>query len=374
MGEQLTGTITSTAPFSLTLQNADKSVTVTGKFVTESRQISYRCSGDAGYTDTVVLPGTNVTIKGTKTEIRIVNFGQLTNILLGGTENSEFSNKNDLIGHINSGEKFVGTINSNKVLILKSPTSTTTATGTFVTKPNQISYKCAGQVDYYINIPVNYGTTVIIQTQPYPSATINLPPYIIDLYLGSSTNNFINKKAVIDALNNGETFTGIVNKNGDLQLASTTTTTFTKCAIQNCLSNITYTCLMCDAAKASSIIISCDTFVTINGTQSNRTQITITVPKNKSLTLLSIAYTQSSQYTFHFNMSNDIFKNLNKKDITGTVGGDALVLTGINGKTITADKFEYDQPFYYFLYSFDNESILTEIVRPGTKLTITKES
>lgn len=63
-GEQFSGTITSTLPGSLTLQSS--SLKVTGAFASQPNQISYKCAGDAGYTNVPLKLGTNVTIVGPK--------------------------------------------------------------------------------------------------------------------------------------------------------------------------------------------------------------------------------------------------------------------------------------------------------------------
>lgn len=168
----------------LTLSSSDKSVTVHGTFVGEPNQISYKCIG-TGYANVSVKGITDVTIQGNKTEAQINISGNVTDILLGGIENSHFDHYDDLIKALNMGETFIGTIDANRVLILKS--ATTTATGIFVKQPNQISYKC----ESYTNTPVTYGTTITITGKRQPQ---NIIITVTDYLYSFSINGMTEKK------------------------------------------------------------------------------------------------------------------------------------------------------------------------------------
>lgn len=63
-GETFTGTITTTAPGSLTLINSNKSITATGTFITQVNQISYMLK-NSGYTNIPVKYGAYLIITGT---------------------------------------------------------------------------------------------------------------------------------------------------------------------------------------------------------------------------------------------------------------------------------------------------------------------
>lgn len=205
----------------LTLSSSDKAVTVHGTFVGEPNQISYTRIG-TGYTDVSVRGITDVTIQGNKTETKIIIPGNVTDIVLGGTENSFFDNYADLIKALNRGETFTGTINANRVLTLKS--ATTTATGTFVKQPNQISYKC----ENYTNIPVTYGTTITIIGKRQPQS-ITIP--VSDFLFSFSVNGMIDKSLYPnglfsfpkDTVNNNDMFYVINTKHISLQAQIDTT-------------------------------------------------------------------------------------------------------------------------------------------------------
>lgn len=181
-GETFTGTIDLNK--TLTLKSKTSSTIATGTFWTEN-QIAYFCTGDKEYTHSVILnPGTIVTITGTKTPppVTIIIPSTVSEILLGGTANSSFDNTTTLLDVINKGETVVGTINSSNALTLASATTAKIATGTFVTKPNQISYRCVGDAGY-TNISVNPGTFVTI--------TLN-KAFTIDLTTTTGFANFTN--------------------------------------------------------------------------------------------------------------------------------------------------------------------------------------
>ena len=164
-GETFTGTVvsdgTKDSGMMLTLKSATSTITATGTFWTKN-QINYFCTGDKAYTYSAILnPGTTVTIIGAKGVPPVLITSNLSDIYLFDTSRRDFTNKTALINAINKGETFFGTINSNKVLTLKSLTSATIATSTCITEPNQIYYKAAGDLDFK-NIPVASGTMVTI--------------------------------------------------------------------------------------------------------------------------------------------------------------------------------------------------------------------
>ena len=177
-GETFTGAVvsdgTKNSVNTLTLTTKTSSTTATGTFWTKN-QINYFCTGDKEYTYSAILnPGTIVTITGTKTPppVTIMIPSTVSEILLGGITNSSFDNATALLDVINKGETVVGTINSSNALTFASATTAKIATGTFVTKPNQISYRCVGDAGY-TNIPVNPGTFVTITLNKVSNFTIN---------------------------------------------------------------------------------------------------------------------------------------------------------------------------------------------------------
>ncbi len=94
---------------------------------------------------------------------------------MGGTANSFFDRNDSLIADLNNGETFTGKIDISGSLVLTTPDHGMTyeASGTFITQPNQISYKCYGDAGY-TDVHVTIGTVVtIIGTKTLPPTNTN---------------------------------------------------------------------------------------------------------------------------------------------------------------------------------------------------------
>ena len=127
----------------------------------------------------------------------------------------------DLIKALNNGETFTGTVASDRSLKLTSKTSSTTVTGTFWTK-NQINYFCTGNKEYTYSSILNPGETVtIVGAKSIPSVLIT--SNLSDIYLfDTSRRDFSNRTDLINAINKGETFVGIINDKGSLTITNGT--------------------------------------------------------------------------------------------------------------------------------------------------------
>lgn len=224
----------------LSLISSDNTrLSAVGRFITGPKYLSYQYQGSTEYINVPVQNGTQVTIIG-KLTFTIINLPpNITNIQVYTKMNPGVlcktydTDKTNLITALNKGHTFTGQL-SGGTLPLTDTTTNQTYTLCFEGKPLSIEYFYGTTNSQLVNIPNTETPITINGTSSLPNEfTITLTKRIINIKLIDANSDFTNKSDLIQALNNGQTFTGNIDYQGNVTLTNSDKLITSQCSFLN---------------------------------------------------------------------------------------------------------------------------------------------